>query len=380
VRTAHRKGFTLVELLVVIAIIGILIALLLSALQVAREAARRATCNNNLKQLALALHAYHESNNTFPPSCQFPDRQNPAQSHQFGPNWVIMTLPFMDNQAVYDAFTFEGANNMPVSIADPINQPARSTPLPSMICPTDNSPDEPFIETKGSGSQNGGIWARGNYGANAGNDRLDGLGNDWHGWSNADKKPSFKRGVMGPNIALSLDKIKDGQSFTMLLGEIRRGLASMDRRGVWAMGGAGSSVLAWHGCDGDANGPNPCNERSDDVRGCAAVESRVGIPKMVEECMTCWGSCDNDSWQGTVRSAHRGGVLIAFADASVHWIANAVETSGEFGTCWQGFDPNSDNNVPGIRDAATMTTFRVWDRFIGAQDNFFIEHNQLIDF
>jgi len=94
-----HRSFTLVELLVVIAIIGILIALLLPAVQAAREAARRATCRNNLKQLGLALHGFHDVRKTFPPSAV---RQGGLHE-----NWVIKILPFLEQQALFDRFDLD---------------------------------------------------------------------------------------------------------------------------------------------------------------------------------------------------------------------------------------------------------------------------------
>jgi prepilin-type N-terminal cleavage/methylation domain-containing protein len=95
-----RRGFTLVELLVVIAIIGILVALLLPAIQAAREAARRTQCTNNLKQLALAAHNFHDTYGGLPP----------IVSHSEGPTFFMHILPYIEQQALYDLYR-GGATN-----------------------------------------------------------------------------------------------------------------------------------------------------------------------------------------------------------------------------------------------------------------------------
>lgn len=106
------RGFTLVELLVVIAIIGILVALLLPAIQSARAAARRSQCQNNLKQIGIALLNYHNAKREFPEGMYF-DVTSPTQippaadSPYFRPNWIIKILPFMEEQAIYDRFDFK---------------------------------------------------------------------------------------------------------------------------------------------------------------------------------------------------------------------------------------------------------------------------------
>ena len=124
----RQDGFTLVELLVVITIIGILIGLLLPAVQSAREAARRIQCSNNLKQLALALHAYHAKHETLPFATPYDNRSPFAKP---GGTWMAMLLPHLEQQALYDTFDFNKAMNH----AD--NSTAVQTVFPGVICPSD---------------------------------------------------------------------------------------------------------------------------------------------------------------------------------------------------------------------------------------------------
>src|SRR5579859_1721320 len=98
-RNVHRSsGFTLIELLVVIAIIGILVALLLPAVQKVREAANRLKCANNLKQIGIALHHYHDANNSFPPGYI---SLNPLSDRA---NWIILMLPYVEQDNVYKLY------------------------------------------------------------------------------------------------------------------------------------------------------------------------------------------------------------------------------------------------------------------------------------
>jgi len=103
-RVRHYSGFTLIELLVVIAIIAVLIALLLPAVQQAREAARRSQCNNNLKQMGLAVHNYHEVHNCFPPAGL--GAANGPEPSRFGFSWWIFTLPYIDQATLYNQLDF----------------------------------------------------------------------------------------------------------------------------------------------------------------------------------------------------------------------------------------------------------------------------------
>src|SRR5262249_30731332 len=104
-RFMRRRGFTLIELLVVIAIIAVLIALLLPAVQAAREAARRAQCVNNLKQIGLAMHNYHDVVGTFPPGAI----ADPGWGGTWW-NWPAFILPGMEQSTIYNAINFSRSN------------------------------------------------------------------------------------------------------------------------------------------------------------------------------------------------------------------------------------------------------------------------------
>ncbi len=132
-RRAAKGGFTLIELLVVIAIIAILIALLLPAVQSAREAARKAQCQNNLKQIGIALHSYHEMHNTFPPGWIGVTGGVPDPEGSYGWGWASHLLPQMDNAALHRQINFNAF------IADPSNAPLLEQALPMFRCPSDST-------------------------------------------------------------------------------------------------------------------------------------------------------------------------------------------------------------------------------------------------
>ena len=147
----HRSAFTLIELLVVIAIIGILTSLLLPAVQASREAARRITCQNNVKQLGLALHSYHDTNRHFP-----------AGRNMFGPPGVGVPsfsfhsrlLPFVEQQMVYDTIHFS------VNWNDPVNATAAASAVSVFQCPSDsgyNGLPAGWAATNYRGSEGNGI-------------------------------------------------------------------------------------------------------------------------------------------------------------------------------------------------------------------------------
>jgi prepilin-type N-terminal cleavage/methylation domain-containing protein/prepilin-type processing-associated H-X9-DG protein len=137
-----RRGFTLIELLVVIAIIGVLIALLLPAVQAAREAARRAQCVNNLKQIGLGLHNYHQALNSFPMGeCQ--GVFNPTGNDYEGwTDWSVhaQLLPYMEQGPIYNAINFNFSGNGPTTgMAYWVNSTAWYSKVAVFLCPSDSN-------------------------------------------------------------------------------------------------------------------------------------------------------------------------------------------------------------------------------------------------
>ena len=122
----RNTGFTLVELLVVIAIIGILVALLLPAVQYARESARAASCWNNQKQLGVALHLFNDTHRRLPPGWTGSDPDGPP-----GWGWCSEILPQLEQNDLWSGIR----RDLPID--DPLNQQARETPLPILLCPSD---------------------------------------------------------------------------------------------------------------------------------------------------------------------------------------------------------------------------------------------------
>src|SRR6478672_5731513 len=286
---ASQRGFTLVELLVVIAIIGILVALLLPAIQAAREAARRAQCQNNIKNVSLAVLNYESAKKILPMGTVFPELDanglvtNPTipTNVNFGASWAVLILPYLENQPLYDSLVFKNpTTGAAVPMRDAQNIDERGTVLPVMLCPTDA-----LNQTKYQG--HGGNWARGNYAANLGLGATHTLptppGSIQGPGSPAWKSPTA-RGVMGPNCSSTLKQISDGTSKTGMIGEVRTGLDETDPRGTWAFGHVGGNLLGFHGWGGDDSGPNWCGPSADDI---GNIDGTLCGGPGAAECMTC---------------------------------------------------------------------------------------------
>jgi len=371
-RSRGPRAFTLVELLVVIAIIGILVALLLPAIQAAREAARRAQCQSNIHNAALAVINYESAMKVLPTGMSI-DTAHAGTiqvTPKTGPNWIMQVLPYMEEQSTKDTFDpgvwkapgtagYVPVNDNPANLN---NQRARATVISALLCASDPNSRVAYQGGNSAASSHGPNWGRTNYAGNSGRAFIYGGSNqDFNsGPTSAGWKDDCQRGVMGVNTAVKLRQIGDGTSKTIMLGEIRTGLSENDARGVWALGGASASLLAKFGSMGDANGPNYCDAHGDDTFSdmCATSGGKCTTaganPVSAAECMGCSGSY---MAQATTRSRHPGGVHVAMADGSVQFVNDDVETSGCYGspmTVWDYMIASDDASRNNATSALTL--------------------------
>jgi prepilin-type N-terminal cleavage/methylation domain-containing protein/prepilin-type processing-associated H-X9-DG protein len=231
----RKRGFTLIELLVVIAIIAILIALLLPAVQQAREAARRSTCKNNLKQIGLALHNYHDTHKAFPYGRSHPGRPSGAATVLNHKGW-LMLLPYIDQANLYNkfdptvctsTFNYVPANASGVVAGSPVT--SGNDYVVSRIISVFSCPSDPRADTDGEQQSQGvhyGIVASGsqykgeftNYDFNV----AATLGSlvDW------DAEPRTTRHLFGTNGCSRIRDVTDGTSNTVAVSETTRSVAN----------------------------------------------------------------------------------------------------------------------------------------------------------
>jgi prepilin-type N-terminal cleavage/methylation domain-containing protein/prepilin-type processing-associated H-X9-DG protein len=280
-----RTGFTLIELLVVIAIIGILIALLLPAVQKVRDAAARVQCANNLKQIGLALHSYHDSAKSFPPgylaTASYPDTSP-------GWGWPAFVLPYLEQDAVYQQILFD----QPLQ-----NQAVIQTLLPGFLCPSDSPPVSAFYVTDATMTTVCQA-APSSYAATVGNDPSqvdDPTGN----------------GVFYRNSRTRMADIRDGTSQTTLAGD----RAWSQTMGIWA--GAPSGAVTRAG---------PQN----------VWPNAIGPAEALILVHNNWINITTDADGGLddFSSNHTGGANLLFADGAVHFLQSITVDGPERYDFW----------------------------------------------
>lgn len=312
------RAFTLVELLVVIAIIGILVALLLPAIQAAREAARRSECSNNMKQIGLALHNYHDTQGKFPPTgILYGDPYRVPHQVPYHHTWLVMLLPFMEEGSLYDGVRVD----LPIwNDGAGQRQAVVGTQVDALQCPT--SAKLELNETRN--------LAYTNYAASEG----------YHWWTTAwlhsGHHPSFTirsdfSGVFTVTKCNGQADIEDGTSNVIAVAEVNSTGYKWGRIRTSGTGvprkNTGERVFraafVWTGVYGeccetgrymnpDGNGPST-----------GARWFPGGWPYPFSPTyLSAWGP--NAEWPGA-GSLHSGGVNVALADGSVRAVSSTVD-------------------------------------------------------
>ncbi|HUE71097.1 MAG TPA: DUF1559 domain-containing protein [Pirellulaceae bacterium] len=363
IRSSRKRAFTLVELLVVIAIIGILVALLLPAVQFAREAARRMQCGNNLKQIGVALHTYHDTHKIFPPALIGSGRWNVANPELPATNpphrvanltgWVLL-LPFMEQEPLWNRYVFDAPSSVSnpyskpfingINISDYVdpltgksNKEIYSKRLEIMTCPSDSMP-APIVVSAANVTTNfyeRNSVARSNY--------LFATGH-YTDYDNRWQVQSFvHRGLFGNDGAGTLADCVDGTSNTIMVGEAKqahRGMTSTSFGPYW---GAGV-----HTC---CHGRAPWNLTLVTITGAAGtrtvtVGARYGAPNFNNN-MDAFKR--QYAWQ--FGSYHPGGTQFVLGDGAVKMIGDGVDYDGVFVSINRPADGGALRGVASIEDA-----------------------------
>ncbi|WP_437226849.1 DUF1559 domain-containing protein [Planctomicrobium sp. SH661] len=307
-KKSKNRGFTLIELLVVIAIIAVLIALLLPAVQQAREAARRSQCKNNLKQLGLAIHNYHDTYNAFPA----------AAFGVFRHSWAMAILPYLEQAAVYNRMNFDtGSTGYP----DGPNGSLLAGFAPAVIrCPSSSAS---IINTRTDQPYRFGTTSYiGIMGASTGPaDATDPTGRGRCVAGN--QGYSCSNGMLVPNFSAKMRDATDGLSMTLLLGEASG----------WGKGASGEQVDirsssvwgAWGGSGADTIPPTSSGSyRWDNYpwsRNVTAIRYPVG---RIDETSEDGGNHAN-STNNALQSAHTGGAHVLRGDGGVSFLSNSTD-------------------------------------------------------
>jgi len=318
VRKPSLRGFTLIELLVVIAIIAILIALLLPAVQQAREAARRTSCKNNLKQIGLALHNYHDSYKTFPPAKL---NSGMYQSTVNGPTlntsgWVML-LPQLDQKPMFDLYNFNVASswsnargvlvgNPMQGVDDSANKQVYNKRLEVLECPSD--PNAGFELIRNINTETDA------YSANGARQTSylfsTGAFTDYDANYTA-LSGHVRQGAFGNNGAARIRDITDGTTNSIAVGEANGGRYKTSTvYGPWALNGMHTCC---HGRVYNNNNTLPLT-----------IGDPVAYPRDWSINAAYQGRTDGKTYAWVFNSQHSGGAQFVLCDGSVRFISENI--------------------------------------------------------